>query len=82
MTATSTTATGQHLAEYRLYIDGEQQSANSGRIYQKTIDPFTGKACAVVVKRSDPTPVSALEPASLVGEAGFSPGMVNPGTPG
>ena len=78
MTATSTTATGQHLAEYRLYIDGEQQSADSRRIYQ-TIDPFTGKACAVVVKASDPTPVSALEPASLVGEAGFSPRMVTPG---
>ncbi|MBV9058039.1 MAG: aldehyde dehydrogenase [Pseudonocardiales bacterium] len=46
-TSTSTTATREHLAKYRLYIDGERQPACSGRTYQ-TIDPFTGQPWAVV----------------------------------
>jgi acyl-CoA reductase-like NAD-dependent aldehyde dehydrogenase len=47
VTAIRTTATGEHLAEYQLYIDGEEQPARSGRTYQ-TIDPFTGQPWAVV----------------------------------
>jgi (Z)-2-((N-methylformamido)methylene)-5-hydroxybutyrolactone dehydrogenase len=39
--------------------------------------PALAAGCTVVVKPSEHTPVSALELASLIGEAGFPPGVVN-----
>jgi (Z)-2-((N-methylformamido)methylene)-5-hydroxybutyrolactone dehydrogenase len=39
--------------------------------------PALAAGCTMVVKPSDHTPVSTLELASLVGEAGFPPGVVN-----